>query len=82
MTCRNHKDDTGTRRVRFAWDEVRGLPVYCPSGVRHGGGVSLVWALAGNVGTRRLGTSSSLNGPCPPGGESEGPKWQEPQGAE
>ena len=56
MTCRNHKDDTGTRRVRFAWDEVRGLPVYCPSGVRHGGGVSLVWALAGNVGTRRLGT--------------------------
>ena len=52
-TCRKALDDvkTGGNLVNpgAVWEE----PVDCPHGVRHGGGVTLIWALVRNVGTCR-----------------------------
>mgnify|MGYP001767223478 CR=1 FL=1 len=54
MTCRKRRDVAETRLQSLAWDEARGMPVDCPSGDRHGGGVSPVQALVRNVGTFSL----------------------------
>ncbi len=40
--------------VVVARDKVVGIPDYCPTGVRHKGGVNLVQALVRNIGTCRL----------------------------
>lgn len=54
LKCRKRLDDIETRYGRQAWDELGMEPVYCPSGVRHGGGVSAGQAPARNMGTCRL----------------------------
>ena len=52
-TCRKFLDDvkTGGSLVipGAMWEE----PVYCPHGVRHRGGVTVLWASVWNVGTGR-----------------------------
>jgi len=58
-----------------------GCPVYCPDGVRHGGGTSLVQALAWNVGTCCPDTSAVLLVIGHPG-EREFAKQLKLQGAE
>jgi hypothetical protein len=47
------KGDVETGDALESRDEVWGVPVDCPDGVRRGGGASLVQALAWNVGTCR-----------------------------
>ena len=59
-TCRNNKDVIETELVRLARDEARGMPVDCPSGDRHGDGVSPAQALVRNVGTCRLDVKGDL----------------------
>ena len=46
-------NDVETGREWLARDKVGGKPVYCPTGVRHEGGVTLIQALVRNVGTCR-----------------------------
>ena len=62
MTCRNRQDGIETGLRAYGPGRVWGRPVYCPGGARHGGGASLVQALARNVGTRRPDTVQSING--------------------
>jgi hypothetical protein len=52
-TCRKRRDVIETRLQLLAWDKVREVPVYCPSGDRHEGGASPAQALVRNVGTCR-----------------------------
>jgi hypothetical protein len=52
-TCRKHLSHVITGRSFVNSGGVRGIPVYCPHGVRHGGGVTLLWALVWNAGTCR-----------------------------
>jgi hypothetical protein len=52
--CREFADDIETRPCGGAWDELGMAPVYCPSGVRHLGGVSAGQAPIRNMGTCRL----------------------------
>jgi hypothetical protein len=54
MTCRNDLDGAETGLRAYGPGRVWGRPAYCPGGARHGGGASLVWAPARNVGTRAL----------------------------
>jgi hypothetical protein len=42
-------NDVETGREWLARDKVGGKPVYCPTGVRHEGGVTLIQALVRNV---------------------------------
>ena len=57
--------ETGSRSL--ARDEPGGYLIYCPGGVRHGGGASSVQALARNVGTCRPDTDGrSLDRLGPP----------------
>ena len=51
LTCRKIMDVTETGLRTLARDEARGMPADCPSGDRHGDGVSPVQALVRNVGT-------------------------------
>ena len=53
MTCRKRRDDVKTRWESLAWDESGGKPAYCPDGIRYEGGVNLLQASVGNVGTGR-----------------------------
>ena len=52
-TCRKALGDVKTGGNLVNPGAVWGEPVDCPHGVRHGGGVTLIWALVWNVGTRR-----------------------------
>ena len=52
-TCRKCLRDVETRGNLVTLGAVWGRPVYCPRGVRHGGGVTVRWALVRNVGTCR-----------------------------
>ena len=56
MTCRNRIDDIETGLGMWPGRSL-GEPAYCPGGVRHGGGASLVRALVRNVGTCRPETA-------------------------
>ena len=60
VTCRKRRDVIETRLQSLAWDEARGMPVDCPSGDRHKGGVSPAQALVRNVGTYRLDAKGDL----------------------
>jgi hypothetical protein len=81
MTCRNRQDDIKTGLSAYGPGRAWGRPAYCPGGVRHGGGASLVWALVRNVGTRRLDTVWLINGvQSLVAGESENLKGQIPEG--
>lgn len=59
-TCRKRRDVIATRLRLLAWDKARGMPADCPSGDRHGGGVSPAQALVRNVGTYRLDGKGEL----------------------
>jgi hypothetical protein len=50
-TRRKHRDDIKTRVGCLSWEKARGIPAYCPSGVRRRRGMSLVVAFVWNVGT-------------------------------
>ena len=62
MTCRKHKDAIETRSRALVWDEVWGIPVYCPDGGRHKGGASLVQAFMQNVGTWHSDAKGDVQG--------------------
>ena len=52
-TCRKRLGDVKTGGSFVIPGGVREEPVYCSHGVRHGGGVTLLWALVRNAGTCR-----------------------------
>ena len=54
MKCRKHRDDVKTGGESLTRDQSGRRPVYCPLGVRHEGGVSLIQAQMWNLGTCRL----------------------------
>ena len=60
MTCRKRRDAIETRLQSLVWDEARGMPVDCPSGGRHEGGVSPAQALVRNVGPFSLDAKGDL----------------------
>jgi hypothetical protein len=60
MTCRKRRDAIETGLQLLVRDEARGMPADCPSGDRHGGGVSPAQALVRNVGTYRLDAKGDL----------------------
>jgi hypothetical protein len=51
MTCRKRRDDAKTGGEVVNPGQAQGKPADCLGGVRHEGGVSVVWALVRNVGT-------------------------------
>jgi hypothetical protein len=53
-TCRKALDDVKTGGSFVTPGAVREEPVYCPHGVRHRGGVTVLWASVWNVGTCRF----------------------------
>ena len=53
MKCRNGFNRRRNRGLISALGQGWGKPVYCPTGVRHVGGVTLIQALVRNVGTCR-----------------------------
>jgi len=53
MTCRNVLDDVETGILTSVPRSGWGNPVYCPTGVRHEGGVTSSQALVRNAGTCR-----------------------------
>src|SRR5487761_197113 len=53
MKCRKRRDDIKTEAWSLPREKSGGEPAYCPGGVRHEGGASLVQAPVRNVGTRR-----------------------------
>jgi hypothetical protein len=67
-TCRKRIGDVKTGGSFVNPGGVRGIPVYCPYGVRHGGGVTLLWALVRNAGTCR----SAAKGEAQVGGSHKG----------
>lgn len=50
IKCRNRRNVIETRGSLYAWDEVWGVPAYCPDGDRHKGGMNVVRARGRNVG--------------------------------
>ena len=50
-TCRKFLGDVKTGRSFVIPGAVWEEPVYCPHGVRHRGGVTVLWASVWNVGT-------------------------------
>ena len=54
MTCRNVQTDVKTGTLTSVpLNKDWGRPAYCPIGIRHEGGVTLIQALVRNVGTCR-----------------------------
>jgi hypothetical protein len=51
MTCRKRRNGVETGGKSLTRDKPERSLLYCSGGVRHGGGVSVVWALVWNVGT-------------------------------
>jgi hypothetical protein len=51
MTCRKRRDDVKTGGKSLIREQPERKPADCSGGVRHEGGVSVVWALVRNVGT-------------------------------
>lgn len=70
MTCRKRMDDVKTGDDRVPRDQSGRRPAYCPDGIRHEGGVTLVQALARNMGTCRLDAKGETQGGGPSKGES------------
>jgi hypothetical protein len=67
MTCRKRRNVIETELQSLARDEARGVPVDCPSGDRHEGGVSPAQALVRNVGTCCLDGKGEVQVEDPPG---------------
>ena len=76
MKCRKRRDDIKTEAWSLPREKSGGEPAYCPGGVRHEGGVSLVQALVRNVGTRRPIMGPAGGGIHAVGRERETPKQQ------
>src|SRR5208337_5309873 len=53
MTCRKRRDGVKTRGESLPWDKSGGEPAYCPDGTGQKGGVTLLRASVGNVGSCR-----------------------------
>ena len=51
IKCRKRRDVIKTRGESLTWDKSGGIPVYCPGGGRHEGGVNMAQAFVWNVGT-------------------------------
>lgn len=67
MKCRKRMDVIETELQSLARDEARGVPVDCPSGDRHEGGVSPAQALVRNVGTCCLDAKGEIQVEDPQG---------------
>src|ERR1700694_3040451 len=65
MTCRKRRDNVKTGAESFLRDESGGRPVYCPLGVRHEGGVSVILAQVRNLGTCRLDAKGATQAAIP-----------------
>jgi hypothetical protein len=65
LMCRKRRNVIETELQSLARDEARGMPVDCPSGDRHEGGVSPVQAFVRNVGTSRLDAKGELQAEDP-----------------
>lgn len=76
MKCRKRRDDIKTEAWSLPREKSGGEPAYCPGGVRHEGGASLVQALVRNVGTRRPIMGPTGGGIHTAGRERETPKQQ------
>jgi hypothetical protein len=62
MKCRKCKDIIETKLSALAWDKIWKVPVYCPSGGRHIGGMSSdtgFYREHGNLSSRCKGRNSS-----------------------
>ena len=59
-TCRKSLDDVKTGGSFVIPGAVWEEPVYCPHGVRHRGGVTVLWASVWNVGTCRFAAKGEL----------------------
>ena len=59
-TCRKRLGDVKTGGSFVNPGGVREEPVYCPHGVRHGGGVTLLWAPVRNAGTCRFAAKGEV----------------------
>ncbi len=70
MTCRKRRNDVKTGGESLTRDEFGGRPAYCPGGVRHEGGVTLIQALVWNVGTCRPDVKGEAQVGRPHKGES------------
>jgi hypothetical protein len=66
MKCRKVQDDVETRGNSLTWDESGGWPDFCPGGIRHKGGVTLIQASMWNAGTCRPDVKGEIQagGPC------------------
>ena len=67
MKCRKRRDVVKTGCESLVRDKLKGEPVYCLSGGRHEGGVSLNQALVRNVGTCRLDAKGEIQVEDPQG---------------
>lgn len=65
MKCRKRRDDVKTEGESLSREESGGGPVYCPLGVRHEGGVSLILAQMWNLGTCRLDAKGATQAEIP-----------------
>ena len=63
-------DDVETGEDKVPRDQSGRRPAYCPDDIRHEGGVTLVQALARNMGTCRLDAKGETQGGGPSKGES------------
>ena len=66
MTCRKVQDDAETGWNSLTRDESGGRPDFCPGGIRHEGGVTLIQASMWNAGTCRPDVKGEIQagGPC------------------
>jgi hypothetical protein len=69
MTCRKRRDEVKTGRESLAREESGRRPVYCPLGLRHEGGVSLILAQVWNLGTCRLDVKGATQAAIPQASE-------------
>ena len=65
MKCRKRRDDVKTGGKSLTRDQSGRRPVYCPLGVRHEGGVSLIQAQMWNLGTCRLDAKGATQAEIP-----------------
>src|SRR5271154_6711597 len=70
MKCRKVQDDVETRGNSLTWDESGGWPDFCPDGIRHEGGVTLIRASMWNAGTCRPDVKGEIQIGGPYEGES------------
>ena len=70
MTCRKVQDDVETRVNSLTWDKSGGRPDFCPDGIRHEGGVTLLQAFMWNAGTCRPNAKGEIQVGGPYEGES------------